>query len=84
MAEHHIQLVVTEAASRQIANEGYDPLYGARPLKRVIQRRLQNALATELLKQNVDEGATIRVDYVDDEFTFDISPSEAEKMTTAS
>jgi len=66
-------LEVTDAAARAIADEGYDPVYGARPLKRVIQRRLQNALATELLKRDVSEGGKIRVDYADDNFIFDVS-----------
>jgi ATP-dependent Clp protease ATP-binding subunit ClpB len=63
-------LSVTEAALDAIAKEGYDPTYGARPLKRVIQQRLQNPLATELLKGEFPEGATIKVDYANEEFTF--------------
>jgi ATP-dependent Clp protease ATP-binding subunit ClpB len=63
-------LDVSEAARQEIANRGYDPLYGARPLKRVIQQELQNPLATELLKGEFEEGATIRIDYSADEFTF--------------
>ena len=84
MEENHIQLVISEAAIREIANEGFDPLYGARPLKRVIQRRLQNALATEMLKQNVNEGGMIRVDFVDDGFVFKIESNQTEKMPSAS
>ena len=44
-----VQLKLTETARKQLAEEGYDPVYGARPLKRVIQQRLQNQLATEML-----------------------------------
>jgi ATP-dependent Clp protease ATP-binding subunit ClpB len=84
LADAHIHLVITDAAARQIANEGYDPLYGARPLKRVIQRRLQNALANELLKQNISEGGTIRVDFIDDDFVFEITAEPVEKMASAS
>ncbi|MEQ8847271.1 ATP-dependent chaperone ClpB [Botrimarina sp.] len=65
-------LEVTEAARQEIANLGYDPAYGARPLKRVIQQRLQNPLATELLRGEQAEGATVRVDFADDEFTFQV------------
>jgi ATP-dependent Clp protease ATP-binding subunit ClpA len=45
-----------------LANRGYDPVYGARPLKRVIQRELQNAIALELLEGRFSEGETIRVE----------------------
>jgi ATP-dependent Clp protease ATP-binding subunit ClpB len=54
-----------------IAHQGYDPTYGARPLKRVIQQQIQNPLATEILKGNFGEGVTVRVDYRKDEFTFE-------------
>ena len=55
LAEQGITLHVTRAAQDTIASEGYDPSYGARPLKRVIQQRLQNPLATEILKGNITE-----------------------------
>jgi ATP-dependent Clp protease ATP-binding subunit ClpB len=61
---------VTEAAKDQLGNEGYDPMYGARPLKRVIQQRLQNKLANEILSGNYPEGSTIHVDAKDGEFVF--------------
>jgi ATP-dependent Clp protease ATP-binding subunit ClpB len=54
-----------------VALEGYDPTYGARPLKRVIQQRIQNPLAVELLKQQFGEGSRVRIDYADGEFTFE-------------
>ena len=63
-------LEVTQAARNAIAADGYDPVFGARPVKRVIQQSLQNPLATELLKGEYPEGATVQVDYQDDEFTF--------------
>jgi ATP-dependent Clp protease ATP-binding subunit ClpB len=66
-----ITLLMTDAARAAIASEGYDPTYGARPLKRVIQHRLQNQLATELLKGHIDEGSTVRVDYRGEVFTFE-------------
>jgi ATP-dependent Clp protease ATP-binding subunit ClpB len=65
-----LTLVVTEAARNAIANEGYDPLYGARPLKRVIQQRIQNALASELLKGEFQEGDCVKIDYQDRDFAF--------------
>jgi ATP-dependent Clp protease ATP-binding subunit ClpB len=71
LAEKEIELEVTERAMSAIALEGYDPTYGARPLKRVIQQRLQNPLAVELLKQESAAGTRVRIDYVDGEFSFD-------------
>ena len=54
-----------------IAERGYDPTYGARPLKRVIQQQIQNPLATEILKREFTEGTRVRVDFADGEFTFE-------------
>jgi ATP-dependent Clp protease ATP-binding subunit ClpB len=66
-----LHLVVTDAARQEISNRGYDPLFGARPLKRVVQQQLQNPLATELLKGEFPEGATVEIGYDGDHFTFD-------------
>ncbi len=68
---HGYGLVVSDEAKDLLAVEGYDPVYGARPLKRVIQQRLQNSLANELLAGNFPEGATIRVDAAADGFIFE-------------
>jgi ATP-dependent Clp protease ATP-binding subunit ClpB len=68
---NNIELEVTQAAVLAIAQEGYDPAFGARPLKRVIQQQIQNPLAVELLKQEYTEGTHVRVDFVDDGFTFE-------------
>jgi ATP-dependent Clp protease ATP-binding subunit ClpB len=65
-----LHLHVTEAARNRISALGYDPVYGARPVKRVIQQELQNPLATELLRGEYPEGSTIEVDVDGDEFTF--------------
>ena len=65
-----LDLVVTEAARARLAVDGYDPVYGARPVKRVIQQAVQNPLATELLKGEYPEGATVEVDFEDEGFTF--------------
>jgi ATP-dependent Clp protease ATP-binding subunit ClpB len=65
-----IMLECTDAAIEEIARLGYDPVYGARPLKRVIQQQLQNELARELLSGKFPEGSAVRVDFVQDGFTF--------------
>jgi ATP-dependent Clp protease ATP-binding subunit ClpB len=71
LAEKGIRLEVTNAALSAIAEEGYDPTYGARPLKRVIQQRVQNPLAVEMLKQEFGEGSAVKIGYADGEFTFE-------------
>lgn len=72
LGESHFKLSVSERAVDAIANEGYDPTYGARPLKRVIQRRLQNTIATELLKRDATQGGSILVDYLDGNYTIEV------------
>ncbi|MCC7019964.1 MAG: ATP-dependent chaperone ClpB [Ardenticatenales bacterium] len=62
LTDRGFQLTVTDAARRQLAEEGYDPDWGARPLKRVIQRRVENPLALALLQVDAAEGATVGVD----------------------
>lgn len=73
LEQMHIELEVTDAAIAHIAEVGYDPTFGARPLKRVIQREVQNQLATELLKSNIAEGSRVVVDAGDDGLTFHIN-----------
>ncbi len=69
----NIALDLTEAAKESLARQGYDPAYGARPLKRLIQRKVINALATQMLKGTLREGETVVVDVdsaTDGEFRF--------------
>ncbi len=73
LQQKNLELDVTEAAMDAIAEQGFDPTYGARPIKRVIQQRIQNPLAVELLKQELPEGSRIRIDAIDGEFTFERS-----------
>jgi len=71
-AKAGITLECTETAIDEIARLGYDPIYGARPLKRVIQQQLQNELARELLSGKFPEGSRVKVDFVQDGFVFDL------------
>ncbi len=71
LAENNIQLEVTDAAIDAIAERGYDPTFGARPLKRVIQQSIQNPLAVEILKKEFGEGSRVRVDCQNGDFTFE-------------
>ena len=62
MNARKIELEFTDNARQQIMDEGYDPVFGARPLKRTIQQRLENPLAAELLAGKFAEGDTIKID----------------------
>ncbi|HSI34389.1 MAG TPA: ATP-dependent chaperone ClpB [Tepidisphaeraceae bacterium] len=62
LGQRGIKLALTDEARRQLADEGYDPTYGARPLKRVIQQRLENPLASAILKGEYGEGDTVTLD----------------------
>ncbi|MEE8275406.1 MAG: ATP-dependent chaperone ClpB [Alphaproteobacteria bacterium] len=61
LADRKIALDLDTAARDWLAQAGYDPVYGARPLKRVIQRALQNPLATMILEGTIEDGATVKV-----------------------
>ena len=76
LAESGLSLSVSDAAIDEIASVGYDPTYGARPLKRVIQRQLQNPLATAILRNAYTEGSTVYVDYNGSEFVCTEQPVE--------
>jgi ATP-dependent Clp protease ATP-binding subunit ClpB len=68
--ERNLTLVVSDEAKELLANRGYDPAFGARPLKRVIQREIQDKLAMELLSGAIHEGETVRVEVEDGELVF--------------
>lgn len=70
LAERKINLVLTDAAKLHMAEIGYDPTFGARPLKRVIQRQLQDPLALALLRGEFREGDTIQVDFREGSIVF--------------
>ena len=67
----NITLEFTDSAREQIMDEGYDPAFGARPLKRTIQQRLENKLATELLAGKFAEGDKVKIDANQHKFTFE-------------
>ncbi len=70
LASRHIGLTLTPQAQAALASEGYDPHFGARPLKRVIQQRIENPLAGKLLEGAFTDGDSILVDHVGKSFTF--------------
>ena len=71
LAERRIELELTDSARELIAEAGWDPAYGARPLKRAIQRMLENPLALELLEGRFAEGDTVRADVRGDKLVFE-------------
>ena len=70
LADRKITLELSDAAKEVIVGEGYDPAFGARPLKRVIQHRIADPLAREILAGQVAEGDHVLVDALGSELTF--------------
>jgi ATP-dependent Clp protease ATP-binding subunit ClpB len=72
LAEQNISLVLTDQALTFLAEKGYDPIYGARPLKRVIQKHIENPLSLKILKSEIISGSKINVDVADDALLFQL------------
>lgn len=70
LAERRIELILTDAAASHLASAGFDPVYGARPLKRAVQREVLNPLAQAILRGEVSDGQRLTVDYTDGRVTF--------------
>jgi ATP-dependent Clp protease ATP-binding subunit ClpB len=72
LRDRHIELEVTDSAKTHLVRSGYDPNYGARPLKRVIQKEIETPLGRQILKGALKDGQTLVVDYNEsqDELTF--------------
>jgi ATP-dependent Clp protease ATP-binding subunit ClpB len=70
LADRKITLKLTDAARKKLAEDGYDPVYGARPLKRLIQQQLENPLAQRLLAGELSDGDTVTVDVSGKSFVF--------------
>ncbi|MCR4760719.1 MAG: ATP-dependent chaperone ClpB [Oscillospiraceae bacterium] len=68
LAEQQIQVMLTDAAKDAVIEQGYDPNFGARPLKRLIQRKVETLLAKKLLSSPLPQGSTVTVDYRDGAF----------------
>jgi ATP-dependent Clp protease ATP-binding subunit ClpB len=79
LAERKIEITLTDPAKELLASEGFDPIYGARPLKRTIQRKIQDVLAMKLLQGELAEGQLIEVSAQDGSLTF-----STKKVTTKS
>jgi ATP-dependent Clp protease ATP-binding subunit ClpB len=77
LAEREMRLELDDSAKALLAREGYDPLYGARPLKRAIQTLIQNPLASKLLRGEVLPGQTVRVSADEDQMQFTADGGDA-------
>jgi ATP-dependent Clp protease ATP-binding subunit ClpC len=95
LAEQEIRLTLTDTARLKIASAGYDPDYGARPLRRIIQNQIQDPLSEGLLAQKYQPGDTVQVDYrlvtdeegrSEEDYVFDVidhTPVDTEESETA-
>ena len=83
LRERDITLELTPAAREWLANEGYDPAYGARPLKRVIQREVQDRLAEEILAGSILDGQGVIIDAGDAGLTVRAATSEGPRARAA-
>ncbi|MBI4088373.1 AAA family ATPase [Candidatus Kaiserbacteria bacterium] len=82
MEEKHIALSLSDAALRHLAEEGYNPQYGARPLKRLIQTKILTPIANMMVARGVLEGGSVSADFVDNEFKFDIRKGPERRTRT--
>jgi ATP-dependent Clp protease ATP-binding subunit ClpB len=70
LAEMNMELVLSDKARAYLAEKGFDQIYGARPLKRAIQKYIENPLSMEILKGNISEGTKLRVDVEGEQIVF--------------
>jgi ATP-dependent Clp protease ATP-binding subunit ClpB len=71
LADRHIELVLSDAAKEHLAREGYDPVYGARPLKRFLQRALETPLSRKLIAGEIADGSRVTVEWKAGELVFE-------------
>ncbi len=79
LEDQNIHLQITDAAKGYLANVGYDPVYGARPLKRAIQKELQDPIATKILENMFASGDTVVIDVEDQQLTFQAESNRTNK-----
>jgi ATP-dependent Clp protease ATP-binding subunit ClpC len=79
--DHNISVELTDAARQWLAKEGYDPAFGARPLKRAIQKNVESPLSVKLLEGEFKDGGNVQVDVDEKEnkIVFEISETTAKK-----
>ena len=80
LADRNIEIQLTDGAKDFLAEKGFDPVYGARPLKRTIQQFIENPLSMEILKGDITEASLVKADVEGNKITFDIAPIPADEM----
>jgi ATP-dependent Clp protease ATP-binding subunit ClpB len=83
LADRHIDLELTDAAKTHVVRVGYDPAYGARPLKRVIQKEIETVLGRQILQGTIRDGQKVRVDYDPARGELTFSPEKHMQPTAA-
>ena len=83
LADRKIAIALDDSARKWLADKGYDPAYGARPLKRVIQKELQDPLAEKILAGEVPDGSSVKVSNGSDRLLFRIGGGDAEQVAEA-
>jgi ATP-dependent Clp protease ATP-binding subunit ClpA len=86
LEEQRVGLKMTPKAKEQIAILGYDPIFGARPLRRTIQREIENPISSMLIKGEIQEKDTVLIDFVEGNFKFEVkkpTPSQPQSEETA-
>ncbi|WP_096438119.1 ATP-dependent protease ATP-binding subunit ClpC [Alteribacter populi] len=79
LQEQEIDFVISDEAKAKIADEGYDPDYGARPLRRALQKQVEDRLSEELLKGNIHKGQRVKLDLKNDDFVVETGTTSAGK-----
>ena len=82
LAEKGIELALSPAVYDYLAKEGYNPQYGARPLKRLIQNKILTPVANFLISQEVTKGGTITVDWKNDQFSFEVKKKKRKEESS--
>ena len=77
MADRKLKIELDDTARTWLANKGYDPAYGARPLKRVIQKSVQDPLAEQILAGKIKDGQTVRLSVRDGNLVINGQPVKA-------
>ena len=84
MEEKKLTLHLTTPAKELIAEQGFDPAYGARPLRRTIQKLIENPLSEDIIRGEIEEGSVVRVSRKGDELVFTTTMEEEHPATTGS
>lgn len=83
MADRGLSLIIDTAAMDALAEAGWDPQFGARPLKRVIQQQIENVIAMRILDGTVEDGGTVRIAFDGDAFQFDLTAQKKKNSSEA-